>query len=120
MRETSRSRAGSASALSTLASRSAASALSAPPALAANLGCGNPLAVADLHPGERVLDLGSGGGIVLSARRAGPSGFAYGVDMTDEMLELAQANAAKAGPAMSSSSRAPSRTSRCRTMPWTW
>ncbi len=68
-------------------------------ALAASLGCGNPLAVADLHPGETVLDLGSGGGIdvLLSARRVGPDGFAYGVDMTDEMLALARANAAKAG-----------------------
>ncbi len=70
-------------------------------ALAASLGCGNPLAVADLHPGECVLDLGSGGGIdvLLSARRVGATGFAYGVDMTDEMLELARANAAKAGVA---------------------
>src|SRR5512146_530361 len=68
-------------------------------AVLASLGCGNPIAVADLHPGERVLDLGSGGGIdvLLSARRVGPSGFAYGVDMTDEMLELARANAARAG-----------------------
>lgn len=68
-------------------------------ALAASLGCGNPLAVADLHPGETVLDLGSGGGIdvLLSARRVGPGGFAYGVDMTDEMLALARANAEKAG-----------------------
>jgi SAM-dependent methyltransferase len=67
-------------------------------ALAASLGCGNPLAVADLHAGETVLDLGSGGGIdvLLSARRVGPTGFAYGVDMTDEMLALARANAAKA------------------------
>lgn len=67
-------------------------------ALAASLGCGNPLAVAELHPGERVLDLGSGGGIdvLLSARRVGPTGFAYGVDMTDEMLELANANKVKA------------------------
>lgn len=67
-------------------------------AVEASLGCGNPTAVADLHEGERVLDLGSGGGIdvLLSARRVGPSGFAYGVDMTDEMLELARANAAKA------------------------
>ena len=70
-------------------------------AVLASLGCGNPLAVADLREGERVLDLGSGGGIdvLLSARRVGPSGFAYGVDMTDEMLELARANAAKAGTA---------------------
>jgi SAM-dependent methyltransferase len=70
-------------------------------ALAASLGCGNPIAVADLNPGETVLDLGSGGGIdvLLSARRVGPSGFAYGVDMTDEMLELARANAAKANAA---------------------
>jgi SAM-dependent methyltransferase len=67
-------------------------------ALAASLGCGNPLAVADLRPGETVLDLGSGGGIdvLLSARRVGPTGFAYGVDMTDEMLTLARTNAAKA------------------------
>ncbi len=68
-------------------------------AVQASLGCGNPLAVADLREGERVLDLGSGGGIdvLLSARRVGPSGFAYGVDMTDDMLALARANAAKAG-----------------------
>ena len=68
-------------------------------AVLASLGCGNPLAVADLREGERVLDLGSGGGIdvMLSARRVGPSGFAYGVDMTDDMLELARRNAAKAG-----------------------
>jgi len=67
-------------------------------ALLASLGCGNPVAVADLHPGETVLDLGSGGGIdvLLSARRVGPDGFAYGVDMTEEMLDLARANAAKA------------------------
>ena len=68
-------------------------------AVLASLGCGNPIAVADLHEGERVLDLGSGGGIdvLLSARRVGPSGFAYGVDMTDDMLQLARQNAAKAG-----------------------
>jgi SAM-dependent methyltransferase len=68
-------------------------------AVAASLGCGNPMAVAALHAGERVLDLGSGGGIdvLLSARRVGPTGFAYGVDMTDEMLALANANKAKAG-----------------------
>ena len=70
-------------------------------ALAASLGCGNPLAVAELREGETVLDLGSGGGIdvLLSARRVGPTGFAYGVDMTDEMLALARANAVKAGAA---------------------
>jgi arsenite methyltransferase len=70
-------------------------------AVLASLGCGNPIAVAELHEGERVLDLGSGGGIdvLLSARRVGPSGFAYGVDMTDDMLTLARANAVKAGAA---------------------
>lgn len=68
-------------------------------AVLASLGCGNPTAVADLRPGERVLDLGSGGGIdvLLSARRVGRTGFAYGVDFTPEMLELARANAAEAG-----------------------
>jgi arsenite methyltransferase len=65
----------------------------------ASLGCGNPTAVAELHEGETVLDLGSGGGIdvLLSARRVGPAGRAYGVDMTDEMLELARANQRQAG-----------------------
>jgi SAM-dependent methyltransferase len=65
----------------------------------ASLGCGNPIAVADLHEGETVLDLGSGGGIdvLLSAKRVGPTGFAYGLDMTAEMLELARRNAAEAG-----------------------
>jgi ubiquinone/menaquinone biosynthesis C-methylase UbiE len=65
----------------------------------ASLGCGNPTALADLRPGEVVLDLGSGGGIdvLLSARRVGPTGKAYGLDMTDEMLELARANAREAG-----------------------
>ena len=68
-------------------------------AVLASLGCGNPIAVADLHPGERVLDLGSGGGIdvLLSAKRVGPTGRAFGIDMTDEMLALAQRNAAEAG-----------------------
>jgi SAM-dependent methyltransferase len=68
-------------------------------AVAASLGCGNPTAVADLHEGERVLDLGSGGGIdvLLSARRVGPTGKAYGLDMTEEMLALALTNARKAG-----------------------
>ncbi len=63
------------------------------------LGCGNPTAVAELMEGETVLDLGSGGGIdvLLSARRVGDSGFAYGLDMTDEMLDLARSNAAEAG-----------------------
>ncbi|WP_433195909.1 arsenite methyltransferase [Nocardia sp. CA-107356] len=67
-------------------------------AIAASLGCGNPTAVAELREGERVLDLGSGGGIdvLLSARRVGPTGKAYGVDMTEEMLALARENAAKA------------------------
>lgn len=68
-------------------------------ALLASLGCGNPTAVAALEPGETVLDLGSGGGIdvFLSARRVGPSGFVYGLDMTDEMLQLARENQRKAG-----------------------
>ncbi|WP_263731196.1 arsenite methyltransferase [Cellulomonas sp. SG140] len=68
-------------------------------AVRASLGCGNPLAVAQLQPGDRVLDLGSGGGIdvLLSARRVGPTGYVYGVDMTPEMLALARANAAEAG-----------------------
>jgi len=68
-------------------------------AILASLGCGNPLAVADLHPGEIVLDLGSGGGIdvLLSSRRVGPAGKVYGLDMTDEMLDLARRNAATAG-----------------------
>jgi arsenite methyltransferase len=68
-------------------------------AVLASLGCGNPIAVADLREGETVLDLGSGGGIdvLLSAQRVGPSGKAYGLDMTDEMLELARSNAWKAG-----------------------
>jgi SAM-dependent methyltransferase len=68
-------------------------------AVLASLGCGNPTALIDLREGETVLDLGSGGGIdvLLSAKRVGPSGFAYGLDMTDEMLALAQENKAKAG-----------------------
>jgi SAM-dependent methyltransferase len=67
-------------------------------AVAASLGCGNPTALAELAPGETVLDLGSGGGIdvLLSARRVGPSGMAYGLDMTDEMLALARQNQRKA------------------------
>src|SRR5512140_1914442 len=68
-------------------------------AVLASLGCGNPTALAELRPGEVVLDLGSGGGIdvLLSARRVGPTGKAYGLDMTDEMLELARQNQRKAG-----------------------
>jgi 2-polyprenyl-3-methyl-5-hydroxy-6-metoxy-1,4-benzoquinol methylase len=68
-------------------------------AILASLGCGNPTALADLHEGETVLDLGSGGGIdvLLSARRVGPAGRAYGLDMTDDMLALARANQARAG-----------------------
>jgi len=68
-------------------------------ALLASLGCGNPTALAELKPGETVLDLGSGGGIdvLLSAKRVGPTGKAYGLDMTDEMLALARENQRKAG-----------------------
>jgi len=67
--------------------------------LRASLGCGNPLAVADLHPGETVLDLGSGGGldVLLSARRVAPGGMAYGLDASPDMLSLARANAEQAG-----------------------
>src|SRR3954466_10014056 len=68
-------------------------------AVQASLGCGNPTALAQLNPGETVLDLGSGGGIdvLLSARRVGPAGKAYGLDMTDDMLALARENQRKAG-----------------------
>src|SRR6202167_4230188 len=68
-------------------------------ALLASLGCGNPTALAELKPGETVLDLGSGGGIdvLLSAKRVGPTGKAYGLDMTDEMLALAEENKRKSG-----------------------
>ena len=68
-------------------------------AMLASLGCGNPTALVELHPGETVLDLGSGGGIdvLLSAKRVGPAGKAYGLDMTDEMLALAAENQRKAG-----------------------
>jgi arsenite methyltransferase len=78
--------------------REAASEVGADP-LAASLGCGNPTALADLAPGEVVLDLGSGAGldVLLSARRVGPTGFAYGVDMTDEMLARAKRNQQRAG-----------------------
>ena len=68
-------------------------------AVRASLGCGNPTALAQLHAGDIVLDLGSGGGIdvLLSAKRVGPTGRAYGLDMTDEMLQLARENQRKAG-----------------------
>lgn len=68
-------------------------------ALRVSLGCGNPVAVATIQPGEKILDLGSGGGldVLLSARRAGPSGLAYGLDASTDMLALARANAARAG-----------------------
>jgi SAM-dependent methyltransferase len=68
-------------------------------AVAASLGCGVPTAIADLHEGETVLDLGSGAGadVLISARRVGPTGRAIGLDMTDEMLELARRNATEAG-----------------------
>lgn len=82
------------------ASRYDPDALAAGPAAAADLsmGCGNPYAMADLQPGETVLDLGSGGGldVILSAKRVGPEGKAYGVDFLDEMLEIARANADEA------------------------
>ena len=91
-------------------------------ALLASLGCGNPTALAKLNPGEVVLDLGSGGGIdvLLSAKRVGPTGKAYGLDMTDEMLALADENKRKSGlrerrvPARARSSISP-----CPTTPWT-
>jgi ubiquinone/menaquinone biosynthesis C-methylase UbiE len=68
-------------------------------AVLASLGCGNPTALAQLNPGETILDLGSGGGIdvLLSAKRVGPAGKAYGLDMTDEMLALARENQKKSG-----------------------
>jgi arsenite methyltransferase len=88
----------------------------------ASIGCGNPIAVADLHPGEVMLDLGSGGGIdvLLSARRVGPSGRAYGVDFTAEMLALARRNAAEAGATNVEFSTATSKPSLCPTPRSTW
>jgi SAM-dependent methyltransferase len=82
-------------------------------AMLASLGCGNPTALAQLKPGETVLDLGSGGGIdvLLSARRVGPAGKAYGLDMADEMLALARENQRKAGLKMRSFSKGKSSTS---------
>jgi SAM-dependent methyltransferase len=86
-------------------------------ALEASLGCGNPAALTQLKPGEVVLDLGSGGGsdVLLSARRVGPSGKAYGLDMTDEMLTPAEENKAGSGLANVEFLRGRSRTSRSRT-----
>ncbi len=86
-------------------------------AVRASLGCGNPVAVADLRPGETVLDLGCGGGIdvLLSACRVGPAGHAYGLDMTTEMLDLARANALETGAQNAVFLRGRSRRSRCRT-----
>ncbi len=82
----------------------------------ASLGCGNPTALIDLREGETVLDLGSGGGIdvLLSAKRVGSTGFAYGLDMTDEMLALAQENKAKAGVTNVAFLKGRSRIFRCR------
>jgi ubiquinone/menaquinone biosynthesis C-methylase UbiE len=87
----------------------------------ASLGCGNPTALAGLKPGETVLDLGSGGGIdvLLSARRVGPAGKAYGPDMTDDMLALAEENKRKSGLANVEFSKAKSRTFHCPTTPST-
>ena len=91
-------------------------------AVSASLGMRNSTALSDLQPGETVLDLGSGGGIdvLLSAKRVGPTGFAYGLDMTDEMLDLAEQNRLKAGASRTSiSSKAISRRCRCPTTPST-
>ena len=90
-------------------------------ALARSLGCGNPTLLADLRPGQVVLDLGSGAGldVLLSARRVAPTGKAYGLDMTPEMLELARRYQTDAGSATPSSSPAPSSTSRYLTPPST-
>ena len=84
-------------------------------AVLASLGCGNPVGLAKLKPGEIVLDLGCGGGIdvLLSARAVGPTGKVYGLDMTDDMLVLARANQRAAGLTTSNSSKAKLRTFRC-------
>ena len=91
-------------------------------AVSASLGCGVPTAVADLHAGEVVLDLGSGAGadVLLSAQRVGPAGKAYGLDMTDEMLALARANAAKAGAENVEFLKGYIENVRCPTAPSTW
>ena len=92
-------------------------------AVLASLGCGNPLAVADLREGERVLDLGSGGGIdvLLSARRVGPSGFAYGVDMTEEMLDPGPRQRRQGRSGQRRVPQGPDRgPAAARTRRWTW
>ena len=94
-----------------------------PGASDASLGCGNPTAVAELMEGETVLDLGSGAGIdvLLSAKRVGPSGFVYGIDMTDEMLDLARGSTQpRPKPPTSSSARGTSNTSPSTTERSTW
>jgi SAM-dependent methyltransferase len=90
-------------------------------ALRASLGCGNPLAVADLKEGETVLDLGSGGGldVLLSARRVGPIGFAYGLDASEDMLTLARINATQAGATNVQFLHGHIEDVRCPTTPWT-
>ena len=92
-------------------------------AVLASLGCGNPIAVAELHEGETVLDLGSGGGIdvLLSARRVGPTGLAYGLDMTDEMLDTSPA-ATRPRPASPTCNgcAGTSKRSRYHVTAWTW
>ena len=90
-------------------------------AVLASFGCGNPTALAELRAGETVLDLGSGGGIdvLLSAKRVGPTGKAYGLDMTDEMLALAEQNKAKAGATNVEFLKGTSRISPCPTIRWT-
>ena len=87
----------------------------------ASLGCGNPTALAELKPGETVLDLGSGGGIdvLLSARRVGPAGKAYGLDMTEDMLALARENQRNRAWKTSNFSKGKSSRSRCPTTAWT-
>ena len=92
-------------------------------AVGASLGCGVPTAVADLHEGEMVLDLGSGAGadVLISARRVGPTGRAIGIDMTDEMLELARAQRRRGGRRERRvPSRGTSRSCRSRTQASTW
>ena len=88
---------------------------------AAALGCGNPTAIAELRPGETVLDLGSGGGIdcFLAAKQVGSEGHVIGVDMTDEMLDLARRNAERVGAPTSSSARGRSRPFPATTRAWT-